>query len=213
MRPSETDRTGKSLACGDDRTAEACAVEVLHELDAVIVELEAATEGSAALDGRVHFGFRVLADQSPDIAALLIAEGISWPTVQLVLDDVIPPYTTSLDAAIDGENVMLVLRSAKRKRWGAMQRTSWGSEVMGWAATEALARRLVALKTHRAEMAAAVEEERKLRERRDADRASIDRPAADMETAWTAPAALTGTDDRIRGERVEEREKDWEVLF
>jgi len=217
MRPSETGRIGTSLTCGDERTAEDCAIEVLRELDAVIAELEAATEGTAALDGRVQFGFRVLADRSPDIAALLISEGISWPTVQAVLDDVIPPYTTSLDAAVDGENVMLVVRSARRKGWGAMQRTSWGGEVMGWAATEALARRLAALKTHRAEMALAIGEERKARERRSAARGSADRPAAAVDTAWTAPAApaesAAGAGGRIRGERVEEKEKDWEVLF
>lgn len=217
MRLSEFDRTGAGSALQGAPSAEDRAEEVLCELDAVIAELENAAQGGAALDGRVHFGFRVLADQSPDIAALLISEGLSWPTVQAVLDDAIPPYTTSLDAAVDGENVMLVLRSTKRRRWGAMQRTSWGGEVMGWAATEPLARRLAALKARRAEMSKAIEEEKKARARREALDGREDHPAGNTGVLWRAepetPGNNVATADEIRGEKAEEKEKDWEVLF
>ncbi len=182
----------------------------MSELDAIIAELEEAREGNSALDGRVHFGFRVLADRSPDIAALLISEGISWPSVQAVLEDAIPPYTTSLDASVDGENIMLVLRSTKRKRWGAMQRTSWGGEVMGWAATEALARRLTALKARRAEMAAVIEEERKAKAHRESAAPAQERPYL---AAGTAEPVVRDTAESFRGNKAEEKERDWEVLF
>ena len=224
LRPSGND--GKdAVAAGDGDQGPA--LEVIDELDILIAELESAGEGSEALDARIHFGFRVMAGRSPDIAALLIGEGISWPTVRATLDEAIPPYTTSLDAAADGEDIVFVLRSARRNLWGAMQRTTSGKkageEVMGWAATEPLARRLAALKSWRADMAAAIEE------RRDAAENAVENSAENtgddqskqvsegVETApiWTPDAvnrAIGGT-EALQETRARENEKDWEVLF
>ena len=122
------------------------------DLAGLIAEIEAAAVGGTVLDARIHFGFRVAARRAPDIAALLIADGITWPTVEAVMDKQIPPFTTSLDAALEGEDITFIVRSAKRGRWGAMQKARCGEEVLAWAATEPLARRLAALRAYALDM-------------------------------------------------------------
>ena len=126
---------------------------LLADLAALIAEIEEATSGNSALDARIHFGFRVATRRSPDIAALLIEQGITWPTVEAVLDDQIPPFTTSLDAALEGEDIIFVVRSAKQRRWGAMQKAGGGEEILAWAATEPLARRLAAIRARHVDLA------------------------------------------------------------
>ena len=56
-----------------------------------------------------------------------------------------PPYTTRLDAAVPGENIVLSMYSAPRARWVAIHRRPSGEEDMHWGATEPLARRIAAL--------------------------------------------------------------------
>lgn len=189
--------------------------QVIAELDAVIAELEGAAAGNRSLDARIHLGIRVMAGHGQDIASLLINEGVSWPTVEATLDDAIPRYTTSLDAALEGERIVFVLRSARRAQWVAMQKAA-GEEVLGWAATEALARRLAALKSWRADMAAAVADRSTGRE------AAVPMPGtmgSDGANEAGVPAADDGQDRE--GADIEERTvreqaregKDWEVLF
>lgn len=119
---------------------------LLGDLAALITEIENAIAGSEALDIRIHFGYRVAARRAPGISAILIEEGISWPIVEAVLEEQIPPFTTSLDASLAGEDISFVIRSTKRGRWGAMQKARCGEEILAWAATEPLARRLAALR-------------------------------------------------------------------
>lgn len=120
-------------------------------LDALIDALAAAPGGSRELDLRIDYGLGVVMSGRVDLATTMIREGISWPTVSDVLDSRVPPFTSSLDAAIDGENIAFTIRSERRGRWGAMHRAGCGKEILVWAATEALARRLAALEGWRAD--------------------------------------------------------------
>ena len=140
--------TGISVVIAPEDETKAAVAEpsLLADLALLIAEIESAAAGSGELDARIHFGFRVATRRSPDISALLIEQGITWPTVEAVLDEQIPPFTTSLDAALEGEEITFVIRSTKRGRWGAMQKAGCGEEVLAWAATEPLARRLAALR-------------------------------------------------------------------
>lgn len=117
----------------------------LADVDALIAEIARAQTGSAELDARIHFIFRLAAKQTTDVAALLIDHGVTWPTVDAVLGETVPAFTSSLDAALEGEDIELVVRSAKTRRWGAMQKAQCGDEVLVWATTEPLARRLAAI--------------------------------------------------------------------
>lgn len=151
--------------------------EFVAELSTLISELETAKGGSQDLDIRIHYGFRILGGHGEDIASLLIKNGISWPTVQETLHETVPPYSTSLDASLQGEEIVFSIRSAKERRWGAMQRTADGGEELAWAATEPLARRLAALKSHHAELTKALEDEQNLTTQTDDDQASSPLPA------------------------------------
>ena len=135
------------------------AQEFLTELSTLITEIEQAKTGDEALDLRLHYGFRILGGFGEDMASILIKEGVSWPTVQATLNEIVPPYSTSLDASLQGEEIVFSVRSAKGQRWGAMQRTSTGGEELAWAATEPLARRLAALKYHHAELKKTLEDD------------------------------------------------------
>ena len=126
--------------------------EFLTELSALILEIESARGGSQSLDIRIHHGFRILGGHGEDMASLMIREGVSWPIVQETLNEIVPSYSTSLDAALQGEEIVFAIRSAKGHRWGAMQRTASGGEELAWAVTEPLARRLASLKCWRAEL-------------------------------------------------------------
>jgi hypothetical protein len=66
--------------------------------------------------------------------------------VSELLDAELPPYTTALDAALPGENIVLALHSPRRGRWAAVHKTPGGEQVLVWAASECLARRRAALK-------------------------------------------------------------------
>ena len=120
MRLPEIDRADAGAASEGGQTVDDRAEEMLCELDSIIAELEDAARGSAALDARVHFGFRVLADQSPDIAALLISEGISWPTRSIARSAIrsVRPGATSL---IHWPMTPRKLRMACRWRFPAAQ--------------------------------------------------------------------------------------------
>lgn len=128
-------------------------VPVADVLDELAEMLAAAPGGSREIDRRLHYGIEVMLSGRTDLAATMIREGISWPTVSAAVDDRVPPYTSSLDAALAGENVVFVIRSERRGLWGAMQRTRSGREVLVWAATEPLARRLAAVESLRADAA------------------------------------------------------------
>jgi len=172
--------------------------DLLADLDGLIEELGAASAGSAALDLRIHIGFRVALRRAPDLAALLIEQGVTWPTVEAVMEEQVAPYTTSLDAALDGEDISFVVRSARRQRWAAMQKAADGAEILAWAASEPLARRLAAISVRRHDLANA-------------------RAAAERLAPASAEAAHEASSGKSLGETSGDAplpaEKEWEVSF
>lgn len=118
--------------------------------DKLLSSLGAARQGKRELDIVVSF---VLGDTTSDagkMIQLLVEEGYPWDVISELLDEELPAYTTSLDAAVPGENVVLSAYSKKRNQWVAVQRTADGEQISAWAATECLARRLAGLKSRRA---------------------------------------------------------------
>lgn len=163
-------------------------------LDRLIRDLEAAPAGNRELDLRIEYCLGARRDDPTDLTRLLRDEGFAWPTITAALEDRVPAFTTSIDAALAGENIVLVVRSERRGQWGAVHRTESGEEVMVWAPTEALARRLAGLK------AAGLSEPV-------AQQASAPEPAP----AIAAPAATT---IERRAESAEDTEgADWKVMF
>lgn len=171
-------------------------IDDFDALDELVEALTAADRGNRALDVQIEYCLGVALGNRVDIAGVLIKEGISWETVSETLDSRVPDYTTSLDAAIEGENIEFAVKSDKRERWGAMHRSSHRQEYLAWAATEPLARRLAALKGKRADLL--IERERDRAETVKAE------PRASEPQAEAEPQAET---------EMETEEQDWKVLF
>lgn len=114
--------------------------------DALLKHLEAATEGSRQLDGYVAYAIK------PDEALMkeVGGQGISYANC---VDA--PHYTTSLDAALTWENIAHVHApdwhgAQPPGRWQAAHDCGEGRAVYGYGSTEALARRIAALKAREA---------------------------------------------------------------
>src|SRR3546814_15980404 len=77
---------------------------------------------------------------------LLVNEGLSWHGISEIWYGKVAPYTQSLDAGIEGENIAFAMKSERREQWAAVHKADDGTEHVAWARTEILARRLAALK-------------------------------------------------------------------
>ena len=213
---------------GDTSSGKLSVPEFLAELSALISEIESARGGSQSLDVRIHHGFRILGGHGEDMASLMIREGISWPIVQETLDVIVPSYSTSLDAALQGEEIVFAIRSAKGHRWGAMQRTASGGEELAWAATEPLARRLASLKCWRAELQKSLDDDDTVSSQTkdyhaETDRSDLSKPeepaAANQEsgpTDATSDEEKPSRDvERLRDnpDQPDPEEEDWKILF
>lgn len=185
-------------------------VDDLAALDELIETVEMAERGSRTLDIRIEYCLGVALGGRVDIAGTLIEEGISWETVSETLDSRVPAYTTSLDAAVEGEAIEFAVKSEKRERWGAMHRSKNRQEFLAWAATEPLARRLAALKGRRADLL--IEREREAAQKaaeKVAQKAAQEKESEPEQTLKASdPFAFTSVDDDTETEK-----QDWKVLF
>ena len=202
-------------------------------VDDLIGALESAKAGSRTLDVQLAFRlgeatgrpegtlaatrlpakWHALGD-FPAIAQIMLDEGFSWQSVCDVLDCEAPAYTTSLDAAIPGETIVFMIRSAKRNQWGAIHRTAEGEEIFGWGATEILARRAAALKGWSKATVAT-------REMTEAGALAPDGPRqnAQAESTKRHKPAINGEHHAVRIDKsleetfAEQENHDWEILF
>lgn len=174
--------------------------------------MQAAPRGSRELDIIVSFLLGDTSSEAGQMIQLLVEEGYSWDIISELLDQDLPPYTTALDAALPGENIVLALHSARRGKWAAVQRTPGGSDVLVWAATEPLARRAAALKALRPDLRAA---------RAEAPRREASNPAAVRGAPHPTPPPRPAPAPewreprpaRAEAEREEEAEEEWKILF
>ncbi len=182
--------------------------------DKLLESLGSAVRGSRELDIIISY---LLGDTSSDagqMIQLLVEEGYPWGVVSELLDEDLAPYTTTLDAALPGENIVLALYSPKRARWAAVHKTPAGEQVLVWAASECLARRRAALKALRATLvprAAAAPA-------RPATRPST-HPSTHPSTGAEPPHQAAGAHGWSRAagaaqtEAPEQGEEEWKILF
>jgi hypothetical protein len=177
-------------------------------LDRLLASLAEAHEGSRELDVIVSFALGKTLGEAGKMAELLVEEGYTWDIVSEILDHDLPAYTTSLDAALPGENIVLSVYSTRRRLWGAAHRIADGQHVMRWAASECLARRLAALSAlapAEAETEAdAPPKTTKIDELKPSDE------AAPADEAATPPENQVQTEERAE---TDEEEAEWKILF
>lgn len=115
-------------------------------IDDLIGALESAPAGGPEFDRMVAFQLGLPLGESDQMIKLLLFEGYSWDIISELVKSENPSFTTSLDARIPGENIVLAMLSGKRGQWAAVHRSIGGTDFMAWAATEPLARRAAALR-------------------------------------------------------------------
>lgn len=115
----------------------------------LIVALQEAPSGDRKLDALVAYHCGAVGRDTRQMVRLLIDEGSSWDLVFELMEGEIPAFTTSLDAAVPGENIVCAIFSTKYQRWAAVHRGKDGAEVLAWAADEVLARRVAGLRAIR----------------------------------------------------------------
>ncbi len=164
-----------------------------RELDIIISYLLGEAAGEAA-------------GETNQMIQLLVEEGYPWHVVSELLDAELPAYTGALDAALPGENITLVLYSAKRQRWAAVHKTPSGEQILVWAASECLARRRAALKALRATLAPPAAA-------KPAGAAPPRAPESPHQPAsphgWSRPAEARAEPTEAPGEG----ESEWKILF
>lgn len=117
-------------------------------VEAIVSALNTMHEGGKRLDFRIARCLGVRLESSDYVSDLLVNGDLSESVLFDLIGQDVPPYTTSLDAAIPGENIVLAMYAGDRREWAAVQRSADGGEYLAWAATEALARRKAALMSH-----------------------------------------------------------------
>ncbi len=171
-------------------------------LEKLIDSLATVRGGSRELDIVVSF---VLGDDSSEsgrMIHLMVEEGYPWNIISELLDHGVPAYTSSLDATLPGENVVLSMFSPKRSKWAAVQKTAGRTTIMAWAATECLARRRAALMTLNGAI------------RKPRDPAAVVRAPADsipVKPLFSGPNPPSSAGSG--GPEAEAEEKEWKILF
>ena len=178
-------------------------------LEKLIESLQNADKGSRELDIIVSF---VLGDTFSDAGKmihLLVEEGYPWDVISELVDEDLAPYSTSLDAALPEENIVMTLYSPRRSKWAAVHRTPAEDHVVVWAANECLARRAAALKALRPDL------RRPENTDQAAPTATATKPPAARATAAREDPARRGQATRhgAADELAQDAEGEWKILF
>lgn len=108
--------------------------------------LEQATSGTRQLDLLVACALGEADIGSDTVFHELLAAGAIPAHAGLLGISSCAPFTTSLDAALPGEAIVLSVYAPGRRQWSAVHRDRNGEETVAHAANETLARRAAALK-------------------------------------------------------------------
>tara|TARA_R110002167_G_scaffold38492_2_gene119933 strand:+ start:249 stop:809 length:561 start_codon:yes stop_codon:yes gene_type:complete len=112
----------------------------------VLPTLQRATCGNRRLDLMIAFALGRVQIDSAVVLRLLLDSDSGQEQLGALLDDSCPPYTTSLDASLPQENIILALYQPQKQIWTAVHRSPSGGDVVGTGASEVLARRIAVLK-------------------------------------------------------------------
>lgn len=136
---------------GKSRPGRRTSGDVLADIDILdmrklVSALETSTQGSPVLDLELKCGLdSELSGDASRTGTGLEAE-FSAETVEIILGEMVTPFTRSLDAALPGENIVFSMFSSVKNLWVSVHRDSEGREFVSWAATEPLSRRAAALR-------------------------------------------------------------------
>lgn len=113
--------------------------------DTLLPALQSASAGHRRLDLMIAFALGHIDIDSGTVLRVLLDNAMEQDDPAALLGANCPHYTTSLDAGIPGENIILALYQPQRRAWTAVHRCEHG-DIVGTGASEVLARRVAALK-------------------------------------------------------------------
>jgi len=112
----------------------------------LVSALETSAQGSSVLDLELKCGFEseIPAGNAESVSGL--GAEFTPETIEIILGEMVTPYTRSLDSALPGENIVFSMYATAKNLWVSVHRDAEGKEFVSWAATEALSRRAAALR-------------------------------------------------------------------
>tara|TARA_R110000868_G_scaffold100722_3_gene277103 strand:- start:28982 stop:29509 length:528 start_codon:yes stop_codon:yes gene_type:complete len=116
------------------------------EMRKLVSALETSDQGSPVLDLELKCGLGLELPPGSAMASTGLEAEFAPGTVEIILGEMVNPYSRSLDAALPGENIVFSMYSTIRKLWVSVHRDTDDREFVSWAATEPLSRRAAALR-------------------------------------------------------------------
>ena len=103
------------------------------EMRKLVSALETSAQGSSVLDLEVKCGL------DPDLPAASGGVGLETEflpeTIEIILGEMVTPFTRSLDAALPGENIVFSMYSTNKNLWVSVHRDQAGREFVSMIAT------------------------------------------------------------------------------
>ena len=91
----------------------------------VVSAMETAPQGSQELDCMISYALELARGEFDQVMMeLLVNEGFSWNVISEIWEGKVAPYTQSLDAGIEGENIAFVMKSERREQWAAVHKSA-----------------------------------------------------------------------------------------
>lgn len=118
----------------------------LLEIRKLVSLLETSAQGSPVLDLELKCGFEEEGSAGTRAAGMGLEAELAPETIEIILGEMVTPYTRSLDSALPGENIVFSMYSTTKNLWVSVHRDVNGQEFVSWAATEPLSRRAAALR-------------------------------------------------------------------
>lgn len=112
----------------------------------LVSTLETSAEGSSVLDLELKCGLDL--ETPSGSAGVGLETEFSPETIEIIVGEMVTPFTRSLDAALPGENIVFSMYSTNKNLWVSVHRDPDSQEFVSWAATEPLSRRAAALRGH-----------------------------------------------------------------
>lgn len=108
--------------------------------------METSAQGSPVLDLELKCGFEQEGPAGTRPVGMGLEGELAPETIEIILGEMVTPYTRSLDSALPGENIVFGMYSTTKNLWVSVHRDANGKEFVSWAATEPLSRRAAALR-------------------------------------------------------------------
>ena len=116
------------------------------EIRKLVSALETSAQGSPVLDLELKCEFDLETPAGHDAVGAGLEAELAPETIEIILGEMVTPYTRSLDSALPGENIVFSMYSTNKNLWVSVHRAPDGKEFVSWAATEPLSRRAAALR-------------------------------------------------------------------